>query len=147
MSRLTGGRRLSVTDGQRADDEASDQSALGVQAESAPQDGQAYPPHKRRWWDRRSVHALRREALADRAVWADWDRRANEETRLPLGEEVQLGGLVLAEAFTPSTVSSLAKGLEGCGIRKELHVRQLRAQDLRTYLNGRADRRVMPSHP
>ena len=31
---------------------------------------------------------------------------------LPDGEEVHLGGLVLAEAFTPSTVSALLRALE-----------------------------------
>jgi hypothetical protein len=68
--------------------------------------------NRRRWRERQSVHALRREALKDHAAWADWDRRDNGETRLPDGEEVRLAGVVLAEVFTPSTVSALRKGLE-----------------------------------
>lgn len=79
---------------------------------SAEESGQARGSSKRRWRGRQSVRALRREALNDHAPWADSDQRANEATRLPDGEQVHLGGLVLAEAFTPSTVSALRKALE-----------------------------------
>jgi hypothetical protein len=81
----------------------------GIEAEQTRQER---GPLKRRWRERQSVRALRREVLEDDEVLADWDRRENEETRLPDGEEVHLGGLVLTEAFTPSTVTALRKALE-----------------------------------
>lgn len=40
------------------------------------------------------------------------DRRDNDEMRLPENESVHIGGLVLTEAFTPSTVSGLYRALE-----------------------------------
>jgi hypothetical protein len=45
-------------------------------------------------------------------LWDDWDQRDNEASRLPSGEEIHLGGLVLSECFTPSTISALYKGLD-----------------------------------
>jgi hypothetical protein len=42
----------------------------------------------------------------------EWDVRHNEETRLSPDETVHLGGVVLAEVFTPSTVTNLYRALE-----------------------------------
>ena len=41
------------------------------------------------------------------------EERDNERTRLPEDEEVHLGGIVITEAFTPSTVSRLYRAIEG----------------------------------
>ena len=57
-------------------------------------------------WRRPTVKALRDEQRSGNAVEA-WDKRANEETHLPDDERVELGGLAIAELFTPSTVSGL----------------------------------------
>ena len=68
-------------------------------------------PRKRGWLQRKSIWALRRDAAKPHQAWIAWDERDNELSRLPAGEEIHLGGLVLAEAFTPATVSALYKGL------------------------------------
>ena len=71
------------------------------------------PPKPKRWYQRPTVRTLRKEAAgADREFTRKWDERENDETRLPTSEEIHLGGLVLAEAFTPSTVSALYEALE-----------------------------------
>lgn len=67
---------------------------------------------RKRWYQRPTVHALRKEAEQDALMIRALDARENDETRLPIGEEIHLGGLVLTEAFTPSTVSSLYDVLE-----------------------------------
>jgi hypothetical protein len=81
------------------------------------------------WYRRQTVRALKREAEREREFAREWDERANDETRLPSSEAVHLGGLVLTEAFTPSTVSSLYKALDGwpseLGARKEERLREL----------------------
>src|SRR5882757_4506152 len=71
----------------------------------------------RTWWfTRPTIRTLKREAEQHHKIWAaDWDVRANAETRLPLMEHVNLGGLVFVEAFTPSTVTALYKILENLG--------------------------------
>jgi len=66
---------------------------------------------KRRWRDRRTVRNVRREAVRGHATWADRDEQDNETSRLPMDDAVHLGGLVLVEAFTPSTVSALYQAL------------------------------------
>jgi len=67
----------------------------------------------RRWWRRRTVRSIKKELdRSDSAVTKKWDVRDNSETRLPDGETIHLGGIVLTEAFTPSTVSSLFKALD-----------------------------------
>jgi len=66
-------------------------------------------PLKRGWFHRRSLRSLRRETEAD--PWQGFDDCDNEESRLQPGEEVHLGGLVLTEAFPPSTISALYDGL------------------------------------
>jgi hypothetical protein len=65
---------------------------------------------KRNWRSRESLRAMRREAM-DPTPYAEFDKRDNDASRLPPGEEVHLGGLVLAEAFTPSTISALKRAL------------------------------------
>lgn len=68
---------------------------------------------QKRWHQRPTVRRLKQEALnEDREFTRKWDERENDETRLPTSEAIHLGGLVLVEAFTPSTVSSLFKALE-----------------------------------
>lgn len=88
--------------------------------QTAEPDGQADPRQevevterriRRGWRHRRSLRSLQQETETDRAAWVTSDERENEESRLPPGEEVHLGGLVLTEAFTPSTISALYDGL------------------------------------
>jgi hypothetical protein len=68
------------------------------------------------WYSRPTIRTLKREAEEQHRCWAeDWDTLANAETRLPSAEGVSLGGIVLVEAFTPSTVSALYKVLESLG--------------------------------
>jgi hypothetical protein len=68
-----------------------------------------HTPRRDRWHQRPSIRKLKKRAEnEDREFTRKWDERDNAETRLPLSEQVQLGGLVLTEAFTPSTVSSLS---------------------------------------
>jgi hypothetical protein len=64
------------------------------------------------WYQRSTVHALKKQAAEHLKVAQEWDERENDETRLPMSEAIHFGGLVLTEAFTPSTVSSLHKVLE-----------------------------------
>lgn len=66
-----------------------------------------------RWYQRPTVHALKKQAETEnRDFRRRSDEHENDETRLPMSEAIHLGGLVLTEAFTPSTVSSLYKALE-----------------------------------
>jgi hypothetical protein len=60
-----------------------------------------------RWWRRPTVRAIKREAAKHHDYMDKWDRKGNVRSRLPDKESVHLGGLVLAEAFSPSTVSAL----------------------------------------
>jgi hypothetical protein len=99
---------LRVTYGQGTQAEPGGQDGT-TQAEPGEQDGQACPGRKPRWRDRPSIRALAQEA---RRVWVDSDRRDNEASRLPDGEEVHLGGLVLVEVYPPSTTSALYRALE-----------------------------------
>lgn len=76
---------------------------------------------KRTWWFQRpSMRTLKAQAK-DRAAEfrKDSDRRDNDETRLPPTESVHLGGLVLVEAFTPSTTSGLDQAVKSLLIRSE----------------------------
>jgi hypothetical protein len=98
--------------------EAVDESAPPVEAESEQSDGQApedspvAESRYRKWRRRDSIGELRRMASTQQARWREYDQRDNDATRLPPDEKVHLGGLVLAEAFTPSTASNLRKALE-----------------------------------
>ena len=68
---------------------------------------------RERWHRRRTVRALKNEGRGeDREFTRKWDERENNDTRLPVSEAIHLGGIVLTEAFTPSTVSSLVRALE-----------------------------------
>jgi hypothetical protein len=62
---------------------------------------------QRYWWQRPTVRALKREHENYRDYRGQWDERDNTATRLPAEESVHLGGLALAEAFSPSTISAL----------------------------------------
>ncbi len=64
------------------------------------------------WRKRRTLRAIKQEAYRDREHLRSWDDEENKQTRLPKGETVHLGGLVLSEAFTPSTVSLLFRSLD-----------------------------------
>jgi hypothetical protein len=68
-------------------------------------------PKKRGWLKRESMWTLRRNATKPHDMWAGWDQRDNDRSRLPADEKVHLGGLVLVEAFTPATVSALYESL------------------------------------
>jgi hypothetical protein len=71
------------------------------------------PGRIRKWLRRSSVRSLKRDYLDYTSEILDSRRdRDNEETRLPDSEEVNFGGLVLTEAFTPSTVSRLFDVIE-----------------------------------
>ena len=56
--------------------------------------------------------ALKRQMAKENAVFKEWDCRDNDITRLPSTEAVHLGGLVLTEVYTPSTVSMLYRALD-----------------------------------
>lgn len=89
----------------------SDSDAQTPQSEASDRLPQR-PNARKRWHRRPTVQTLIRQAQNDREVLRESDERANDETRLPMSEAIHLGGLVLAEAFTPSTVSSLFNALE-----------------------------------
>jgi hypothetical protein len=84
-------------------------SETSTDAEGATQESVA---KRRKWHQRPTIRALKHRAVEQREFPENWDRRDNEETRLPATEAVHLGGLVLTEAFTPSSVSALYKALE-----------------------------------
>lgn len=66
-----------------------------------------------RWHQRPTVRTIRRRVEAEaNPSRTERDERDNEETLLPEREAIHLGGLVLTEAFTPSTVSSLYRAFE-----------------------------------
>ena len=73
-------------------------------AEESEDQPRRQPNH---WWQRPTIRALKREAQERGDYLDQQDQRDNAATRLPAGESVHLGGLVLAEAFGPSTVSAL----------------------------------------
>lgn len=88
---------------------AVDDGEAGSRAEEAEpleraEESEDQPNH---WWQRPTIRALKREAQERGDYLDQWDERDNAATRLPAGESVHLGGLVLAEAFSPSTVSAL----------------------------------------
>jgi hypothetical protein len=99
-------------------DEAVDESAPPVEAEGdqsegqTPEDSPVTESRYRKWRRRDSIGELRRMASTQQIRWRKYDQRDNDATRLPADEKVHLGGLVLAEAFTPSTASNLRKALE-----------------------------------
>lgn len=116
---------MRVTDPPDISAEPADKAEQGVEpgmAEAAQPEQTEGPdtrPRRRRWRERQSVRALRRETMEALPAWHAWDRRENDETRLPDGERVHVGGIVLAEAFTPSTVSALRKAIEDMSLSRE----------------------------
>lgn len=80
-----------------------------------------------RWRDRPSVRRLRKDGdlTTEVDVVKEWDVRHNEETRLSPDEAVHLGGVVLAEVFTPSTVTNLYRAVEQMPGRDEQRKREL----------------------
>jgi hypothetical protein len=97
-----------VTDGQGTQAEPGEQDGT-TQAEAGENAGQVRPERKPRWRDRPTIRALGQDV---RCTEAASDRRDNEASRLPDGEGVHLGGLVLAEVYPPSTTSALYRALE-----------------------------------
>lgn len=71
------------------------------------------PEHSgsRAWRARKPIRSLRREVSAPHKVWADWDTRENERSRLPESEQVHFAGVVLIEVFPPSRVAALRSAL------------------------------------
>lgn len=85
------------------------------------------------WLRRSSLGAERRRLLDD--VWpgkAEFDAAENERTRLGSGCSVELGGLVLAEAFTPSTIESLYKAIDSWDLESSEYLEQ-RKRDIRQW--------------
>lgn len=78
--------------------------------QDVPQHGATVLRRNQRWWRRQTIRDLKREA-EDRTLYDEWDARDNKQARLPDSETVHLGGLVLTEAFTPSTISNLYDSL------------------------------------
>ena len=69
------------------------------------------PTRRCRWHQWMTTRALKRQMAKEHAVFKEWDRRDHDTTQLPPTETVHLGGLVLTEAYTPSTVSMLYRAL------------------------------------
>lgn len=64
-------------------------------------------------WRKRQTNSAFKRVQAGVALGKDGsDAAANACTRLPLGEDVHLAGILLAEAFTPSTVRRLRIAIE-----------------------------------
>lgn len=71
-----------------------------------------------RWYRRPTVRVLRIRAQREMEPLRRGDDADNEASRLPETESVHLGGLVLMEAFTPSTVSALYRTLESWPVQR-----------------------------
>jgi hypothetical protein len=108
--------------GQRAD--ADRQAAVGQSEEARAAAAVEQPvddpaPREKGWWQRPTVRALRRQEEQGQNLGVPWDDRQNSAARLPADETVHLGGVVLCEAFTPSTVSALYEVLRNWPDRDE----------------------------
>jgi hypothetical protein len=78
-----------------------------------PEAGSSGSGRSKRWYQRPTIRQLKKRAASEeRNLLPERDTRENEKSRLPASEAVHFAGLVLAEAFTPSTVSSLYGALE-----------------------------------
>jgi hypothetical protein len=95
-------------DGEATSAPSEDQQREGQSPEQPPSRNSRY----RKWRQRDSIDDLHRMVAKQQVRWRKYDQRDNDLTRLPQDETVCLGGLVLAEAFTPSTASNLRKALE-----------------------------------
>lgn len=65
-----------------------------------------------KWAQRTSVGQLKREATEHLSIHDKFDADWNDRTRLPPVVSVDLGGVTLVEAFTPSTVANLYSALK-----------------------------------
>lgn len=82
----------------------------------------------RAWWRRPSNRAFREQIAGVELGKGDDD--ANARTKLPDDEEVHLAGILLAEAFTPSSVGRLRDAVERLpGMEREKKVELLRQLD------------------
>jgi hypothetical protein len=107
--------RVRVTDEDEPRAAPAEQAGYPVEPETAEP---VYPDEpireskRHRWRERPSVRDLKSQAMDAHELQPQWDRIENDRTRLADGEAVHLAGIVLADAFTPSTVSSLRKAIE-----------------------------------
>ena len=74
------------------------------------------PAAKGSWRGRSSLRSLQKRV---RSSEAEMDGPENDRTRLPESEEINLGGLILAEVFPPSFASVLRGAVEGFPIAGE----------------------------
>ncbi|MFV2195042.1 hypothetical protein [Nocardiopsis sp. LOL_012] len=97
------------------------------QAEKEEEAAQANEhPSKGWWWKRPTVRQiLEQEAKSGIEGWDKSDKKANEVSRLPDDESIHLGGVVLAEAFTPSTVSALYESIGRSPFSQEYKVQEI----------------------
>jgi hypothetical protein len=106
---------------------APDLDSFAVAAGETEEGGAATAPEaapgRKRWYQRPTIRARKEEAERGSSITRALDDRENDETRLPSGEEVHLGGLAMMEAFTPSTVSSLYDVLEHWPARRAVQRR------------------------
>jgi hypothetical protein len=102
----------SASEGDAAEPGPSAEAENVSPAAPALEEHEAGPSRFRRWRRRRSIRAIRRLMAHDIDQWREFDKPANDASRLPPGEEVHLGGIVFVEAFTPSTAAKLKKALE-----------------------------------
>jgi len=92
---------------QPADDEGSSSPEVPATSPPAPP---CRKPRKHSFgaWRRRPTNRAYLQELAGTPVSStEIDALENDRTRLPADEEVHLGGILLAEAFTPSTIRRL----------------------------------------
>ena len=90
---------------------AGDRAATDDRAAAPDVDDLMARSTSRWWWRRPTISQLKRGLKAQRPSRDEFDVRWNDETRLPEGESVHLGGVTLTEAFTPSTVGNLYAAL------------------------------------
>jgi hypothetical protein len=86
-------------------DSAADESPDSTNPDIGPECGVGR--RLRQWRERETIAQITRRLTAPREAWLASDAAMNDATRLPDGESVDLAAIVVAEAFTPSTISSL----------------------------------------
>jgi hypothetical protein len=97
--------------GRAGEGQAEEPGRAGEGQAEEPESAGEGLPRKRGWLERKSMWTLRRDAIKPHDAWIGGDQRDNDQSRLPADEKVHLGGLVLVEAFTPSTISALYDSL------------------------------------
>lgn len=92
----------------------AERSLPAMAEEGGSGDAPEFNAKKHVWWFQRpTIRTLKAQIERDAAEFRlSGDRRENDETRLPLTESVNLGGFVLVEAFTPSTLSGLNRAVK-----------------------------------